>query len=96
MHPGTFKLTMTILPPFLPNEYLLKTHADKGKTDWEIFAWAVRDSMANAGKFKLIDTDSRDKQVYKDFMNGKTDEINVNGKILTAPPMRKNKTKKVD
>ena len=75
MHPGTFVLTMTILPPFLPNEYLLKTHADKGKSDWEIFAWAVRDSMAKAGNFQLIDTDSRDKQIYKDFMNGKTDEI---------------------
>ena len=33
------------MAPFLPNEYLFKTHADKGKEKWEIFAWAVRDVM---------------------------------------------------
>ena len=33
------------LPHFKPNEYLFKTHADKGTERWEIFAWAVRDIM---------------------------------------------------
>jgi lysophosphatidylcholine acyltransferase/lyso-PAF acetyltransferase len=46
---GGWRVQVKILPPFKPNEYLLKTHADKGKEDWEIFAWAVRDCMAKAG-----------------------------------------------
>ena len=39
-----YKCTVSILPPFLPNEYLLETHRDKTKTgeDWEVFAWAVQ------------------------------------------------------
>ena len=91
-----FVLTQTVLPPFLPNEYLLKTHADKGKSEWEIYAWAVRDAMCKAGNFKKIQADSRDKQLYKDFMTGKTDEIVANGKTFTAPPMRKKKVTKTE
>jgi len=36
------------LPIFKPNKYLFETHKDKGKTEWEIYAWAVRDVMAKA------------------------------------------------
>ncbi len=42
---------VTVMPPFQPNEYLWKTHADKGNEKWEIFAWAVRDLMAKVGGF---------------------------------------------
>lgn len=41
-----------VLPDFQPTEYLFKTHADKGKERWEIFAWAVRDATAKVGGFK--------------------------------------------
>lgn len=39
------------MPDFKPNKYLLETHKDKGKDEWEIFAWAVRDVMARVGGF---------------------------------------------
>lgn len=43
---GRISCDITILPDFKPNEYLLRTHRDKGKEDWEIYAWAVRDIIA--------------------------------------------------
>jgi len=43
------------LPDFEPNEYLFKTHKDKGKERWEIYAWAVRDIMAKTGNFEKSD-----------------------------------------
>ena len=46
-----YTCTVTILPTFLPNKYLLQKYKDKGTEDWEIFAWAVRDIMARAGQF---------------------------------------------
>ena len=45
--------TVTHLPIFVPNDYLYKTHADKGKEKWEIYAWAIRDIMMKAGGLKL-------------------------------------------
>lgn len=45
----------TFYPAFIPNDYLFKTHADKGTEKWEIYAWAVRDFMAKAGKFEKND-----------------------------------------
>ena len=44
--------TIKILPPFIPNDYLYKKHADKGEEKWEIYAWAVKDAMCKAGNFK--------------------------------------------
>jgi len=41
------------LPVFKPNDYLFKTHADKGKERWEIIGWAVREVMAKGGELKL-------------------------------------------
>ena len=46
------KCTLHIMPPFTPNEEMLEKHADKGKEDWEIYAWCVRDAMAKAGNFE--------------------------------------------
>jgi 1-acyl-sn-glycerol-3-phosphate acyltransferase len=87
-----FSVTVTVLPPFKPNKYLLDTHKDKGKTDWEIFAWATRHAMCKAGDFKTIDADVKDKQLYKSFMSGKIDEIKApNGVVYKAEPMRKKK-----
>ena len=49
---GFYSCTMSVLPPFLPNEYLLETHRDKTKDgqDWEVFAWAIQDVMCKVGK----------------------------------------------
>ena len=41
-----------VLSDFEPNEYLFTQHASQGKDRWEVFAWAVRDSMARVGNLK--------------------------------------------
>jgi hypothetical protein len=46
---GWWRLNVKILPPFRPNDYLFETHKDKGNEKWEIYAWAVRECMAEAG-----------------------------------------------
>ena len=48
---GFRKATVSIMPPFTPTDTMLEMHADKGNTDWEIFAWCVRDAIAKAGGF---------------------------------------------
>jgi 1-acyl-sn-glycerol-3-phosphate acyltransferase len=40
---GGYTCNLLELSDFEPNEYLFKTHADKGKERWEIYAWAVRE-----------------------------------------------------
>ncbi len=42
-------VTVHVLPTFIPNHYMFETHRDKGKEDWEIYAWAIRDIMAKVG-----------------------------------------------
>jgi hypothetical protein len=42
------KISLIEMPAFQPNDYLYTKHADKGKEKWEIFAWAVREAMADA------------------------------------------------
>ena len=63
-----FKCTVNIMPDFLPNDYLYETHMNKGEERWEIFAWAVRDAMINAGNFKQSDISLRRKINYEKFM----------------------------
>jgi hypothetical protein len=61
--------TLYIMPPFVPNQYMLDRHHDKGQFDWEIYAWCVRDAMAKAGRFELSDMTNRERQKYWNFMN---------------------------
>ena len=49
---GTFTHYLNHFQVFQPNEYLFETHADKGKERWEIYAWAIRDIIANASKLE--------------------------------------------
>ena len=49
------RITVHEMPEFTPNDYLLTKHADKGKSDWEIYAWAVRDAMAKASGYGTCD-----------------------------------------
>ena len=76
---GYYPYTLTVLPPFKPNDYLYETHADQGRNEAEIFSWAVRDVMAKVGKLKKIECDSKIKQTYKKFITGKTDELKIDG-----------------
>jgi hypothetical protein len=59
-----------IMPAFQPNEYLWKTHADKGKEKWEIYAWAVRDLIAKVGNFGKHDIAHREKIQYFKYIHG--------------------------
>ena len=65
---GCTKATVIDLPDFEPNEYLFRTHADKGQEEWEIFAWAVRSIMAEVGNFKLNSIQQREKNIYEGYM----------------------------
>ena len=47
---GYYKSTLHIMPPFTPNDHMLEIHADKGDSDWEIFAWCVRDAISRQGQ----------------------------------------------
>lgn len=51
----TGKVNLVELPAFQPNDYLYTKHADKGKEKWEIFAWAVREVMADAANMQISD-----------------------------------------
>ena len=46
---GWIKCEIKVLPPFTPNEYLYTKHEDKGEERWEIYAWAIREIMAEVG-----------------------------------------------
>lgn len=71
------------MPPFTPNNIMLQKCADKGKADWEIFAWCVRDAIAKKGSFTKIDNNSfKDKNAYINFMLGYTDQMEVQGRIF--------------
>ena len=85
---GTYKAEILVLPPILPNEYMFQKFADKGKSKAEIFAYVSREIMSKASGRPTIEVQSRDKALYKDFMTGKTNEIEVNGKTFTAPPVK--------
>jgi hypothetical protein len=52
------------MPTFVPNDYLFKTHADKGKEKWEIFAWAIRDVMSKTGNMPLYNGSRREMISY--------------------------------
>ena len=76
--------TLYIMPPFVPNQYMLDTHKDKGHCDWEIYAWCLRDAIAKQGGFGLSDLRTSDRLAYQDFMNKKTDSIIHQGTTYSA------------
>lgn len=68
---GWFTCTVKVLPPFVPNDYLYTTHADKGKEPWEIYAWAVREVMSIAGPLELNNQAYREKLEYEKLLGFK-------------------------
>ena len=81
--------TLTIMPPFMPNDKMLELHADKGQEDWEIFAWCVRDAISKAGNLPKVDGSLREKNLYSSIYSGKADEIEIDGKTYTKSMMGK-------
>jgi len=66
------KCDVNIMPDFEPNEYLFRTHSDKGKERWEIYAWAVRDIMSKTGEFGLSEATNASKMAYYQYMMGRS------------------------
>ena len=75
-----------IMPDFQPNEYLFKTHADKGAERWEIYAWAVRDAMMKAGHFESNDQPLKLKMQYEKYMRMEKGAPNPNGRVVETSP----------
>lgn len=71
-----FKCTIQVMPDFKPNDYLFETHANQGKDRWEIFAWAIRDSMINAGNLKPCDIPMKQKILYEKYMQKNSETFN--------------------
>ena len=80
LEPITCKLTM--MPEFTPNTVMLEKHADKGEEPWEIFSWCVRDLISKTSGLPKDDNASyRNKAKFVDYMQFKTDVIEIDGKI---------------
>ena len=63
------RCTLHIMPPFTPNDAMLDMHADKGKEDWEIYAWCVRNAMAKAGNYEERENNVlKERLDYYDFI----------------------------
>lgn len=82
------KVNVIELPPFQPNEYLFQTHANKGKDKWEIFAWAVRECMADAGNLIKNSQPYREKLHYEAIMGQRS--MPKIGPSETEPLLNKN------
>ena len=54
---------------------MLKKYQDKGTEPWEVYAWVVREILAEAGKCKKSDCPLSDKLKYTTFMQMKENEI---------------------
>lgn len=80
-----YNTKMTIMPEFTPTEWMLENHKDKGSEPWEIYAECVRLAMARQGGFILDDHTVREKLAYEDFMDGKSDQIIINGETFVYP-----------
>ena len=73
-----------IMPIFTPNDFMLEAHADKGEEEWQIYSWCIRDAIAKAGNFNKVDFYKYDERTaYYDFMNGRLDVLNVQGKSFS-------------
>ena len=79
--------TNFIMPDFTPTAKMLDLHADKGTEPWEKFAWCVRDACSKVSGLPVDDTSTfRKKRQYADFMQGKFNEIEIDGKTYRYPP----------
>lgn len=74
--------TLTIMPEFTPNAYMLENFADKDRGGpWSIYAWCVRDAICkNSGILPLDEKLSlKDKLAFVSLMNAYSDRAEING-----------------
>jgi len=88
--------TLTIMPPFMPNEKMLELHADKGEQDWEIFAWCVRDAISKYGSLPKSEGSLREKNTYSSLYSGKAKEIEIGGKTYDSTMFGQDSKKNYD
>jgi len=86
------QLQLTIMPEFVPTEWMLDNHRDKGEDDWQIYAECVREAICKQGNFQKCDRPIRDKLHYENFMRGEKNEVEIDGKTYYYPPSRENET----
>ena len=84
-----YRTTLYIMPKFVPNAFMLNKFASKlEKNDpkpWEIYAWCVRDAMANSSGMKVSNFWNTENFKYSDYVQEKTNEISIDGKTYKAP-----------
>jgi hypothetical protein len=59
---------INIMPPFRPNEHMVRKFSDKGSQEWEIYSWCVRDAISKRGDFLTTKIERLEKLKYQDFM----------------------------
>jgi len=72
------------LPPFQPNDYLFKNHADKGTEKWEIFAWATRDVMAKVGGKGVHNISFKDRCAVYEYYMGRQDSLTFGNGVTVS------------
>ena len=77
-------------PAFVPNEWMYTEYRKtipEGETmqKWEVYAHAVRDFMAKAGKFELTDLSMREGFEFRKLFYGWKTEIEAAGKTIKWP-----------
>ena len=56
--------TVKIMPVFKPTPYMFQTHAAKGSERWQVYAWAVREAMAEKSGAPKSELPQRAKLAY--------------------------------
>ena len=88
---------LTLMPEFTPNTFMLEKHADKGKEPWEIYAWCVRDLISKtSGLPKNDNVSMRQKKIYNDYVQCKTDYIEIDGKKFGLDSTKTAVSKQID
>lgn len=77
--------TLYIMPPFVPNQWMLDNHGDKGLYDWEIYAWCVHDAIAKTGRLEKSEITNRDRCRYYEMMNKRADSFEYKGQVYYTP-----------
>jgi len=84
---GFYHGNLHFMPVFTPNDYLFEHHKEKATQKWEIFAWAIRDAIAERADLIIDDRPIRDKMAYEKFIELRSDEIKtVAGEHFKAFP----------
>ena len=71
------------MPEFTPTDWMLTMHRKKSDQDWEVYAECLREAMAKTGDFQITNIPVRTKLEYEDIMNGRRDDITIEGKRYT-------------